>query len=302
MKRIPMIFAAGLCFSVALADELVVPTQFPTIQKAVDAAKPGDVVLVKGGTYAGFRVQKLFEGAPLTIKAAPGERVTLSGMQKIEGWKDEGGGVFSAKVPSRVDSLFVGYVEQQCARWPADGTRLPILTADAETRTFKTDPVADPKLAQIAKDPKDVRCFFFFAFGNAFSSKRVQSYDPKTGDIVFSPEEWMKWIKPENNRYSFVNHPALIDLPGSWAFVSEPGSDPKSTAGTIYFKPVKSADLSKAQYCAADRQLISIGHHKNPTGNVVIDGFEITGSRAAGVQIGGNGVTVQNCQIGRAHV
>ena len=66
MKRIPMIFAAGLCFSVALADELVVPTQFPTIQKAVDAAKPGDVVLVKGGTYAGFRVQKLFEGAEPT--------------------------------------------------------------------------------------------------------------------------------------------------------------------------------------------------------------------------------------------
>ena len=290
-------FAAVVCSGSAFAAELAVPAQYPTIQKAVDAAKGGDVVLVKAGTYAGFRVQKLFEGTPLTIKAAPGERVTISGMQKIEGWKDEGGGVFSAKVPSRVDSLFVGYVEQQCGRWPADGTRLPILTADAATCTFKTAPVADPKLAKIAKDPKDTRCYFFFAAGNAFSSRRIQSYDPKTGDIVFSPEEWMKWIKPENNRYSFVNHPALVDLPGSWAFVSEPGGDPKSTAGTVYFKPAKRADLSRAQYCAADRQLVAVGHHKNPTGNVVIDGFEITGSRAAGVQIGGDGVTVQNCLV-----
>ena len=166
-------FAAVVCAWSAFAAELAVPAQYPTIQKAVDAAKAGDVVLVKGGTYAGFRVQKLFEGAPLTIKAAPGERVTLSGMQKIEGWKDEGGGVFSAKVPSRVDSLFVGYVEQQCGRWPADGTRLPILTADAATCTFKTDPVADPKLAKLAKDPKDARCYFFFAAGNAFSSRRI---------------------------------------------------------------------------------------------------------------------------------
>ncbi len=296
-RRIMFSAVTGLCATAVLATELVVPAQYPTIQKAVDAAKGGDVVLVKGGTYAGFRVQKLFEGEPLIIKAAPSERVTLSGMQKIEGWKDEGGGVFSAKVPSRVDSLFVGYVEQQCGRWPADGTRLPVLMADAATCTFKTDSVADPKLAKIAKDPKDTRCYFYFAAGNAFSSRRIQSYDPKTGDIVFSPEEWMKWLKPENNRYSFVNHPALVDLPGSWAFVSDSGADPKSTAGTVYFKPAKRADLARTQYCAADRPLVAVGHHKNPSGNIVLDGFEIAGSRAAGVQIGGDGVTVQNCLV-----
>ena len=47
----------------AYAAELAVPAQYPTIQKAVDAAKGGDVVLVKAGTYGGFKVQKLFEGA-----------------------------------------------------------------------------------------------------------------------------------------------------------------------------------------------------------------------------------------------
>jgi len=280
-----------------LAAELAVPAQYPTIQKAVDAAKPGDVVLVKGGTYPGFRVQKFFNGAPLTIKAAPGERVVLSGMRKIDGWKDEGGGVFSAKVPSRVDSLYVGYVEQQCSRWPEDGTRLPVLKVDPGSRTFSVEPVSDTRLGAVSKDPKDARCYYYFARGNAFSSTAIETFDSAKGVISFSEKEWNKWLKPDGNKYSLVNHPALIARPGHWAFVSDSGEDPKKAAGTVYFKPAKKADLAKTQYRDADRALVSVGHHKNTAGNVVFDGFEVTGARGAGMQLGGAGVVVRNCLV-----
>ena len=296
MKRIPMIFAAGLCFSVALADELVVPTQYPTIQKAVDAAKPGDVVLVKAGTYAGFRVSQMYEGAPLTVRAEPGARVILSGMRKIDGWADEGGGVFSAKVPSAVEALFVGYVEQQCARWPEDGTRLPVTKVDADSRTFGTAPVPDPRLEAVAADLKDVRCFFYFAAGNGFSSRTIESYDAKTGDIRFPEKDWFRWIRPEGNRYSFVNHPALVVRPGSWAYVSD-DKGAKNGGGTVYFKPADKADLERAQYADAGRALIEVGHHKNPVGNVVLEGFEITGSRVPGVRAGGSDIVVKGCLV-----
>lgn len=52
---------------------------FRTIQKAVDTAKPSDTILVREGTYAGFRIiQKSGEpNNPITIQAYPGERVIL---------------------------------------------------------------------------------------------------------------------------------------------------------------------------------------------------------------------------------
>ena len=281
----------------ALSAQLDVPAKYPTIQKAVDAAQPGDVVLVKAGTYEGFRVSKRFEGAPLTVKAAPGERVTVSGMRKIEGWNDEGNGIYSAKTPSRVGALFVGYVEQQCARWPDDGTRLPILKVDSDARTFAVEPVSDPRLAALAKDPKDARCFFFFGFGNAFVSKAVESYDAQNGVIKFSEKEWFRWIMPEGNRYSFVNHPSLVSRPGSWAFVRDAKDDPKNDAGTIYFKPEKKEDLEKAQYADRPRALVELNHHKNPVGNIVLEGLEIAGARGPGIQIGAENVTVRGCIV-----
>ncbi len=60
-----------------------------TPQEAVDRAGPGDTIIVRGGTYTSNTTTRAayviniesggVEGLPLTIKAAPGEHVTLSG-------------------------------------------------------------------------------------------------------------------------------------------------------------------------------------------------------------------------------
>ena len=295
MKQACLLTVVGLAALPVLAKEIVVDASgkakgsVPTIQKGIAAAAPGDTVLVKGGVYAErLLINKDYGSSPLTVKAAPGERVIVSGFVPITGWKELGKGVFVATADETVKDLFVGYQPQQCARWPEDGTRLPILTAETASRTFKTEPVKDNKaLAVLAKDPKDAVCFYYFARGNAFGSPAIASYDATTGDIRFEEKQWNRWIGPEGNKYSFMNHPAFITRPGDWA----------TADGKVYFKPVNKEDLAKTCFRAGNRPQVTIGHWKNRVRGVILDGLEITGSGAEGVKIGGDDVVVRNCLI-----
>jgi parallel beta-helix repeat protein len=77
--------AAGTAYHVATSgndnNSGTQSSPFRTLQKAVNAARPGDTVIVHAGRYAGFG-RRNFQGAsgsPITIKAAPGEKVTLDG-------------------------------------------------------------------------------------------------------------------------------------------------------------------------------------------------------------------------------
>ena len=301
MKKSIVSVALGVALSVVLsaaAEEITVESG-GSIQKAVNAAKAGDTVVLKGGTYhESFRIQKAYEGAPLTVRAAKGERVVLSGFEAITDWKDLGGGLYSAKVKGRVNDLFVGLRPQQCGRWPADGTLRPITSVDMDRHTFGTEPVKDaPFLAEIAKNPCDTVCFYYFRFGNSYGSPQVESYDFKSGEIRFAEKQWNRWLKPNDNRYSFMNHPALVREPGNWAFVSDAKGDAKNRAGTVYFRPKSPADLKDARYRAATGPIVFVGHHKDKVANVVLDGLEVMGGDSDGIKVAADDVTVQNCLV-----
>ena len=299
MRRMFM-FSFSLFASSAMAAELLVGPKatYPTIQAAVKAAKAGDVVTVSGGVYPEqLRVDTYYEGAPLTIRAAAGERAVVSGFREITDWKDLGGGLYSAHTEGRVRDLYVGLKQQQNGRWPEDGTLLPT-EVDLDKRQFLTKPPADaPFLAEIAKDPHDAVVFYYFRFGNSFGAPTVSAYDAKTGVISFDERSWNRWLKPEGNLYSFMNHPALVRKPGNWAFVSDQKGDGKNPAGTVYFRPQHPEDLRRVRYRFASRPLLTIAHHKNRVGNVVIDGLEFAGGADAAIKAGGEEVTIQNCLI-----
>ena len=55
-----------------------------TVSRAADRARPGDLVLIAGGTYTGpVRLRATGErGRPITFKAMPGEKVTFDGMAR----------------------------------------------------------------------------------------------------------------------------------------------------------------------------------------------------------------------------
>ncbi len=71
---------------------------FRTIQHAVGKVKAGQTVLVRGGVYYERRINFNAAGtlaAPITFKAAPGERVVIDHGLRVPSWQLEAGSVYS---------------------------------------------------------------------------------------------------------------------------------------------------------------------------------------------------------------
>ncbi|HEX4793935.1 MAG TPA: right-handed parallel beta-helix repeat-containing protein [Humisphaera sp.] len=103
---------------------------FQTIQHAAGLARPGDAVLIRGGTYH-EKVTPARSGtaaAPITYQAYNNEVVTVSGADAITSWSLNGGSVYKSPNTFTVgvgfNQVFVDGTAMTEARWPNTGPDL----------------------------------------------------------------------------------------------------------------------------------------------------------------------------------
>lgn len=95
---------------------------FATIGAALKIVKPGDGIVVRAGTYReSLKLPSGAPGKPLTLMAAPGERVIVSGFTPINGWKPFRGQIQVANINYQPDGLFVRQTLQPMAQSPNEG-------------------------------------------------------------------------------------------------------------------------------------------------------------------------------------
>lgn len=91
-----------------------------TIQRAAELAQPGDTITVRAGTYR-ERVDPPRGGDSaerrITFRAAPGERVVITGSERLQGWTPAGGGVWTAAVPDAFFGSFNPFAAPLRGHW-----------------------------------------------------------------------------------------------------------------------------------------------------------------------------------------
>src|SRR5919202_4750841 len=93
---------------------------FRTIGRAAELARPGDTVVVHAGEYREWvrpRRGGLSDRRRITYEAAQGEHVVIKGSERVTGWEDAGGGVWTVAVPNALFGDFNPFAEEVEGDW-----------------------------------------------------------------------------------------------------------------------------------------------------------------------------------------
>ena len=250
---------------------------FQTISEAVKAAPNGGTIIVKGGIYRETVTiaNKKNKDVPLTIQAAAGERVVVTSFDVVQGWKEEGKGLYSLTVPARLNDLYVSGSHARLARFPdAQSPWAKITVVDPAAGTMQLDQF--PTLA--AGEEKSLCVCDVGTAGNIDLLIRVKTVDPTTKTVTFEP---VKVSPPRvNDPVLLFNAPSFLKYPGEWACEQ---IDEKSWK--VVYWPKSPNDLQKTETRAAGRPVV---FDISNSSNVALIGLEVSGG-------GHRGINAQNC-------
>ncbi len=257
---------------------------FPTIAQALATVSPGDTVTVRAGVYReSVRVPGGAPGKPVTLRAAAGQRVIVSGAVPVGGWKPVAGGIYTTTLNFRPSRLLAGFAELPVAREPNEGWFAAAEGKDVTYRAAEANPLAALPAAFAGG-----QAYLWTQYGNTFFTVPVASVDRKGN--AFTVVRTSKWMKiGAGDRFYFRNHRSLIDRPGEWAVAPE-GAEGKTFR--LYLRPRAAADLARIVAPRETRQVVSV----TSTAHVRIEGLEVAGAVGSGIAVNrSKDVTIDRC-------
>lgn len=259
---------------------------FPGIQAALDAAAPGDEVVVRAGIYREqLRVPAGEPGKPIVLRAADGARVIVTPAQPIAGWEKTAEGLWTTRIDFRPTKLFVGRRPQPPARepnrgwWQAESAGPDALVAPRHLRNLPGPATGGEVYAWIQR-------------GNYQQTIPIAGFDPAAGRLRLGPIRGEVQLA-EGDRFWLQNRPEWIDRPGEWAAVPLSGPENDETQFQLYFKPAREDDLKRVEAAGAEGSVVNVRNN-----HVHIEGLEVMGGRRMGIEVhGAEDVEIERCVV-----
>ena len=260
---------------------------FRTVQAGVEAAMPGDRVVVQPGRYP-EEVTLRRSGtadAPIVLIAEPARGALLDGSQPLTGWERCPSAEGYADSPHH-ENLYVTYLPEGVSEVSAnlyENEQLLYLSQTPAPRDafyyddreslretpvegYTSTTIVDPAFFN-QPDPAywDGALMMIWTGNNAIITREVERYEPATGLIGFADVKTS--IKPGKDGYAVRNHPALIDAPGEYA-VSKPDGQGRRT---VWLWPTDPANLESGISVSVRR----FGVDLNAQSHVRVEGLRI---------------------------
>jgi len=267
-----------------------------TINAAVKQLAPGDTCLIHSGRYEqGITISNLHGTMeqPITIKAAPGAHVLLSGSNKISpNWQLHEGNIFKAKIYSPVRQLFANDHMQVEARWP--NLRMDDLwnreSWAKSSKGSRYGKIVDPRLKRKNIDWTGAIAVMNLAHQFLSWSRTVEAHEPGSDTLTYKKnlsgithyaDKEKAW---EDDYYYLTGKLEALDSRNEWFY----DHDTKM----LYFWPPKGMNLSKTSFTTKNRAFaIQIKNSQH----IHIEGLDI---QAATLAINDSQhCTIENCSF-----
>jgi parallel beta-helix repeat protein len=229
-------------------------------EKAKGQAKKGIKVWLKGGNYVlkepvAFKPEDSgSEKMHITYQAVPGEKVSVSGGEKITGWKQGKNGIWETSIPKARDGkwnfhqIWVNGQTRHRARTPnsgfytvkgfPDGGGEAAYNTNSQRFEFAKGDI-NPKWTNLT----DVEAVVYHFWTD--SHLPVQSVDEEKDIVTFKHKSGKRFtddFTKEGARYVLVNVYEALDAPGEWYL--------NSVTGVLSYMPMPGEDMDKAEVIA----------------------------------------------------
>lgn len=246
---------------------------FRTIARASSQLKPGDVCILREGTYREILVPASSgeKNRPIIYRAAQNEKVILSAMEPVTGWQPDKDGVYKAPVPkgAREGLLLVDGQRAIEARWPkAAGSFLEAPRAEVEAVSNSgaaekgMDTIADSRLPdhKPANWMEGGKIWYLQWYNGWWAGiSKVKAFDPVKKTVTLDKAIMSSERKPNKNlKFTYVLYGtrALLDADNEWVYEAKTrqifyrapgGANPSNLQVEVCTRP-SVVDLSGKQF------------------------------------------------------